>query len=98
MSGSGYLPFGLVKRPAEAIMAGDKERYEVTKSESDQFFFKAPSLRNIALTPPYFHSGDVWELTEAVTVMHDSQLGISLTREEAGKVTAFLGTTTGTQH
>ena len=97
MGGSGYFPFGLVKKPDDAIMAGDKGRYEVTKSESDQFYFKAPSLRNIELTPPYFHSGKVWKLIEAVTIMGDSQLGISLTGDQAEKITAFLKTTTGTQ-
>ncbi|MDX1763671.1 MAG: cytochrome-c peroxidase [bacterium] len=97
MGGSGYFPFGLVKRPTESIMAGDKGRYEVTQSESDQFFFKSPSLRNIALTPPYFHSGKVWDLAEAVTIMGDAQLGLSLSREEAEKVVVFLRATTGTQ-
>ncbi len=39
--------------------------------------FKAPSLRNIILTPPYFHSGKVWSPKESVAMMGDAQLGIT---------------------
>lgn len=33
-----------------------------------------PTLRNIDLTPPYFHSGKVWDLHQAVGIMGVSQL------------------------
>lgn len=59
--------------------------------------FKAPTLRNIDLTPPYFHSGKVWSLKEAVSVMGSAQLGIKLSDEQADKITAFLHTLTGKQ-
>jgi cytochrome c peroxidase len=36
---------------------------------------RVPSLRNVALTAPYFHNGSVKELEEAVRVMAVSQLG-----------------------
>jgi cytochrome c peroxidase len=29
---------------------------------SDEYVFKVPSLRNVALTPPYFHTGKSWDL------------------------------------
>jgi cytochrome c peroxidase len=78
-------------------MAGDTGRYKITQSKSDEFVFKAPSLRNIELTPPYFHSGKVWSLREAVQVMGSAQLGAAITEAEAEKIVAFLKSTTGIQ-
>lgn len=40
--------------------------------------FRVPSLRNVALTAPYFHNGSVTELEEAIRVMAVSQLGRTL--------------------
>jgi len=97
MGGSGYFPFGVVERPADKITAGDKGRFTFTGSSSDQYVFKSPSLRNIALTVPYFHSGRVWNLQEAVNIMGSAQLGISLTPADAEKIETFLRATTGIQ-
>jgi cytochrome c peroxidase len=36
----------------------DRGRYNVTKDPRDEGLFKTPSLRNVALTPPYMASGD----------------------------------------
>jgi cytochrome c peroxidase len=52
-------------------------------------------LRNVALTAPYFHSGQVWDLKEAVSIMGTAQLGTELTDPEAEDITAFLRTLTG---
>jgi cytochrome c peroxidase len=57
MGGQGYYPFGVVERPREEITAGDVGRFKVTQAKSDEYVFKSPSLRNIVLTPPYYHSG-----------------------------------------
>ena len=97
MGGQGYFPFGVVERPAEEIIAGDVGRFKVTGVKSDEYVFKAPSLRNIELTPPYFHSGKVWSLREAVAIMGSAQLGISLSQEEIDRIVKFLRTTTGRQ-
>jgi cytochrome c peroxidase len=97
MGGDGYHAMGVVKMPSEKIMAGDKGRFAITHVKDDQFSFKAPSLRNIELTPPYFHSGVVWNLEEAVSVMNDAQIGANLGQEDIAKITAFLKTTTGVQ-
>ena len=40
--------------------------YEPTKRGADVGKFKAPSLRNIALTGPYMHDGSIATLEEAV--------------------------------
>lgn len=98
IGGSGYFPFGVVKRPgADILPPGDKGRFMVTKTASDEYVFKVPTLRNIELTTPYFHSGTVWSLREAVAVMGSAQLGIELTDEDVTKITAFLRTLTGKQ-
>ncbi|MDA8098919.1 MAG: cytochrome-c peroxidase [Nitrospiraceae bacterium] len=97
MGGSAYYPFGVVAKPDASIMKGDEGRFKVTGVKSDEYLFKAPTLRNIALTPPYFHSGKVWSLKEAVAIMGSSQLGIDLAQKEVDRIEAFLRTTTGTQ-
>ena len=52
--------------------------------------FRAAPLRNIAVTPPYFHSGAVWSLREAVAVMSVAQLGADLDEAEIENIVAFL--------
>ena len=97
MGGAGYFPFGVMEKPKAEITAGDTGRFKLTGSESDQYVFKSPSLRNIELTTPYFHSGKVWCLKEAVGIMSSSQLGIKLSQKEIEKIAEFLKTTTGVQ-
>jgi cytochrome c peroxidase len=98
LGGNGYYPFGVVQRPgAELLPAGDKGRFQVTKTATDEYVFRSPPLRNVALTAPYFHSGKVWSLQEAVVIMGSSQLGQELSNDEAEAITAFLLTLTGEQ-
>jgi cytochrome c peroxidase len=98
VGGQAYFPFGLVKVPDEKIRpAADKGRFVVTKSEADNYVFRAAPLRNIALTSPYFHSGQVWDLQEAVKIMAESQLGTPLNRAEINSIVAFLNSLTGDQ-
>ncbi len=96
VGGSSYAPFGLAEKPgADILPPGDKGRYQITKTASDKYVFKVPSLRNVELTYPYFHSGVVWNLRDAVEIMASTQLGIKLSKEEVDKITAFLKTLTG---
>ncbi|MEE8192009.1 MAG: cytochrome-c peroxidase [Gemmatimonadales bacterium] len=98
VGGGGYFPFGVVEKPNPDILPpGDKGRYAVTSSEADEYVFRSPTLRNVELTAPYFHSGAVWDLDEAVGVMGSAQLGATLTAEEKAAVVAFLGALTGEQ-
>lgn len=98
MGGTGYFPFGVVSAPDAVLRpADDLGRFKVTQAENEKFSFKSPSLRNIVLTPPYFHSGKVWKLSEAVAVMGTAQLGKTLSAEENDKIVAFLGSLTGKQ-
>jgi len=98
LGGDGYYPFGVQKKPgADILPVGDKGRFEVTRTASDEYVFRAAPLRNVALTAPYFHSGEVWDLDEAVSIMGSSQLGETLTGEEAAAIAAFLRALTGDQ-
>jgi cytochrome c peroxidase len=54
-----------------------------------------PSLRNVAVTAPYFHGGYTWSLVEAVEIMGRSQLGRELPPQDVGLIVAFLNTLTG---
>ncbi len=98
VGGTGYFPFGVLEAPDAAIRPpGDLGRFKVTNTSGDKYVFKAPTLRNIALTPPYFHSGKVWKLKDAVKVMGSSQLGIQLNADDDATIVAFLNTLTGKQ-
>ena len=98
VGGGMYAPFGVVERPgADILPPGDKGRFAVTKTVSDEYVFRVPSLRNIALTAPYFHTGKVWDLRQAVAIMGSSQLGAKLSDEEVGKIEVFLAALTGDQ-
>ena len=98
LGGAAYFPFGVAHNPGELIRpAADKGRSAVTKSDSDQFVFRAAPLRNVALRAPYFHTGQVWNLDEAVNLMAKDQLNETLKPDETAAIVAFLGTLTGEQ-
>ena len=70
-------------------------RFNITGNPSDKGLFKVPTLRNIALTAPYFHDGSAKDLTEAINIMAKHQLGITLAETENNKIKAFLESLTG---
>ena len=57
---------------------------------------RVPSLRNVAVTPPYFDDASAATLPEAVKQMARAQLGRELTPEQNAMIVAFLGSLTGT--
>jgi cytochrome c peroxidase len=73
----------------------DKGRFDVTHDDADMYEFKVPSLRNVAMTPPYFHDGSVNVLPEAVRIMAKVQLGKDLAQQDIADIIAFLGSLTG---
>jgi len=75
--------------------AEDLGKYTVTKKDGDKNMWRIPTLRNIALTAPYFHNGVVTTLDEAVKVMAKVQLNKDLSDEEVTNIVAFLNTLTG---
>jgi cytochrome c peroxidase len=59
------------------------------------YVFKVPSLRNVAMTPPYFHDGSVRSLHRAVQIMAKVQLGKDLSDQDVGEIVSFLESLTG---
>jgi len=72
----------------------DLGRFDVTKDEGDKYVFKVPSLRNIALTHPYFHDGKAETLADAVKQMAWLQLDEELSEGQVASIVAFLGSLT----
>jgi cytochrome c peroxidase len=89
LGGDSYRKMGMVEPYADT---DDKGRMKVTGKESDKFVFKVPSLRNVALTAPYFHDGGVASLDQAVRKMASLQLGRDLTDKQVRDIVAFLET------
>jgi cytochrome c peroxidase len=77
------------------VAPADYGLYTATSREEDRFVFRVPSLRNVALTAPYFHDGSATTLEQAVDVMALYQLGRSLSPEDVARIVAFLRTLTG---
>lgn len=97
LGGNMYQKFGLFGNywdytKSEKI---DNGKHEVTKNETDKYFFKVPSLRNIEKTAPYFHDGSVQELDEAIRIIAKVQVNKDLTVKETGEIIDFLKTLTG---
>ncbi len=77
------------------IEQADYGRFNVTHQEQDRFVFRVPSLRNVALTAPYFHDGSAATLEQAVATMAKYQLGQTLDAPSSAQIVAFLKTLTG---
>ena len=76
-------------------LASDLGLYHITLNKADKHLFRVPSMRNIALSAPYFHNGSVSNLEEAVRVMAKTQLQKELNEQEVKDIVAFLKTLTG---
>ena len=77
------------------LTGADNGRFNVTVRERDRYVYKVPSLRNVAITAPYFHDGSAKTLEQAVVIMAKYQLGRFLSKEELRRIVAFLKTLTG---
>lgn len=75
----------------------DRGRYHITRHEKDAFVFKVPGLRNVTLTAPYFHDGQVALLPEAVRRMAWMQLDRILKQSEVNEIVRFLFALEGEQ-
>lgn len=97
VGGNTYQKFGIFEpywkyTKSDSI---DEGRYVVTKKDEDKYVFKVPSLRNVVMTPPYFHDGSVESLEQAIWIMGKVQLGKDLTKEQINDIINFLKTLTG---
>ncbi len=77
------------------LTEADKGRFNVNKSAESMHEFRVPSLRNVALTAPYFHDGSAATLEDAVKVMVKYQLGRPMPSNDLRDVVLFLKTLTG---
>jgi cytochrome c peroxidase len=94
------------KKPAEAFhrLARPKDGKDaglarITLKDEDAGKFRTPGLRNVALSAPYMHDGEVATLAEAVRHHYsadatDARLRLVLSDEEVGDLVAFLGALT----
>jgi len=91
IGGNMYNKFGVF----EDANSSNLGRYNVTKQEEDKYFFKVPSLRNVAQTAPYMHDGRIDKLREAVLLMSQYQLGREMKAEDIDAIVLFLQSLTG---
>ena len=97
LGGNMFQRFGVFGNYFEDVQTSKEDlgRYNVTGEKADRYVFKVPSLRNVELTPPYFHDGSVTSLAEAVRVMGQYQLGRVLADEDVDAIVEFLKSLTG---
>ena len=97
LGGNMYQRFGVMGDYFEGrtTSTADLGRFNVTGREEDRHVFKVPSLRNVAVTAPYFHDGSANSLEEAVIVMGRYQLGRHLSGADVASISAYLRTLTG---
>lgn len=97
--GQMFQKMGLVRNYFELrggeLTEADNGRFNFTHQESDRHFFKVPTLRNVRMTPPYFHDGSQETLAGAVRIMGQVQLGRDLTDAQVEDIVAFLGALDG---
>ena len=93
------FPASLAPSPraaSDAAKTADLGRFAVTGQPEDRHLFRVPSLRNVALTAPYFHDGHTITLTDAVAEMAASQLGRHIPESDVRLIVKFLATLSGT--
>jgi len=98
MGGNMYGKMGIMNdyfADRKNITKADLGRYNLTHKDEHRYEFKVPSLRNIALTAPYFHDGQTKDLNSAVQKMAYYQLGIEIKDPEIESIVSFLKTLTG---
>jgi cytochrome c peroxidase len=97
VGGNLFQRFGIFHDPFAQwpIHTADLGRFTITGEAKDRFVFRVPSLRNVAVTAPYFHDGRAQTLEEAIVEMARSQLGRVLIGREIDQIASFLRTLTG---
>jgi cytochrome c peroxidase len=103
VGGNMYQKFGALRdyfadrrAAGKPVTEADKGRFGITGRPEDMHVFKVPSLRNVALTAPYFHDGSAATLEEAVDIMFKYQLGRAAPPEDRASIVGFLRTLSGT--
>ena len=91
VGGNSFQRMGVIHHLKDCI----DDRYSITHNPADKCVYKVPSLRNIALTAPYFHNGSAKTLLEAVEKMGYYNLGVPIPSTDAKAIVEFLHTLTG---
>ncbi|MCU7906524.1 MAG: hypothetical protein KZQ76_11925 [Candidatus Thiodiazotropha sp. (ex Epidulcina cf. delphinae)] len=81
-------------RDHHALM-NDTGRMSVTGKTGDKNPWRVPTLRNLAYTAPYMHTGTVKTLEDAVKVMAKTQLDKDLNDRKVADIAAFLDSLNG---
>ena len=98
VGGSMFQKFGIFQEapaPYDPTRPVDLGRFLLTQVTRDREVFRVPSLRNVAVTAPYFHDGRTPTLEAAVAIMGRVQLGRTLSQEDTHAIVQFLHTLTG---
>jgi cytochrome c peroxidase len=97
VGGASFEKFGVFADywSATHVETRDVGRFDVTGDPADRYVFKVPGLRNVTMTPPFFHDGSVEALERAVQIMAQVQLDKSLPETDVTSITEFLGALTG---
>lgn len=84
---------------------GDLGYYEVSQNPADRWAYKTPSLRNVALSPPYMHNGSLSTLGDVVRFYNQGGVAnenlsplvkpLGLSDTEIDELVAFLQSLTG---
>lgn len=93
VGGNMFQKFGVVEdyfNPANNLKPTDYGLYNLTGNKKDLFVFRVPSLRNVALTPPYLHDGSIDELNTVIQLMGKHQLGKIINQKDITLIKAFL--------
>jgi cytochrome c peroxidase len=95
VGGNMFQRFGIFRGDSAPRDDDDLGRFMVTGVARDRYVFRVPSLRNVAVTAPYYHDGRVETLETAVELMAKRQLDTTLSAEEINLIVQFLHTLTG---
>ncbi|MFP5391670.1 MAG: cytochrome-c peroxidase [Gammaproteobacteria bacterium] len=77
------------------VPTGGPGRQQLTGRAADYGVYRVPSLRNVALSAPYFHDGSVETLQEAVDLMFRHELGRAAPQKDKELIVRFLTTLSG---
>jgi cytochrome c peroxidase len=91
IGGNMYNKFGIII----SVKDDNLGRYNVTKNESDKYFFKVPSLREVSKTAPYLHNGSMKTLKKVVYFMAKHQVGRAISDKQVDKIVSFLHSLSG---
>jgi len=95
VGGNLYQQFGVFQQLDMQSFLESGSKPEVRARNHNVTLVKVPSLRNIELTAPYFHTGQINDLYTAVRIMGISQIGKDIPEEDINLIVTFLKSLTG---